>query len=372
MHQSLGARLRQRREQQQISLATIAEQTKIKASLLEELERDDISHWPIGIFRRSFIRAYAQIIGLEPAVVLEEFLTLHPDPIEVAAVDASDLTVEGPKQHTRPPTRLRFLVGSALGSLARGREVAVSTPASPVPGWLAPEPVSVVGSSAEPAAEEREVAVSTPASTAPEWSAADPVSVAGSSLEPPTQEREDPVSAPASAVAESVAEEPVTVPTAFEPDLLAAARLCTALSRVDERSEMAPLLAEVARILDAIGLIIWIWDPRAVALRAVLAHGYPESLLAQLPLVKRTSDNATAAAFRSSDTRIVEGSDRASGAVVVPLMTPGGCGGVLAVEVPNGREQGRVLRGVATIFAAQLARWIRDERQADVADRRLA
>ena len=57
MHQSLGGRLRERREQQQISLTTIAEQTKIKASLLEELERDDISHWPIGIFRRSFIRA---------------------------------------------------------------------------------------------------------------------------------------------------------------------------------------------------------------------------------------------------------------------------------------------------------------------------
>jgi hypothetical protein len=135
---------------------------------------------------------------------------------------------------------------------------------------------------------------------------------------------------------------------------------------------MAPLLAEVARVLDATGLIIWVWDPRAVELRAVLAHGYPESLLAQLPAVSRTSDNATAAAFRSSETCIVAGSERASGAVVVPLMTPGGCGGVLALEVPHGREQTAALRGAATIFAAQLARWIRDERQADMPDRRLA
>ena len=39
MRESFGARLRQRREAQAIALATIAEQTKIKLSLLEALER---------------------------------------------------------------------------------------------------------------------------------------------------------------------------------------------------------------------------------------------------------------------------------------------------------------------------------------------
>lgn len=302
MHESLGARLRQRREQQQIALATIAEQTKIKMSLLEGLERDDISHWPIGIFRRAFIRSYARAIGLEPAVVLDEFLALHPEPFDVAA---AEIPVDAARQHARPPTRLRFLVGSALESLARGREGAVSTPDSDV---------------ADPAGTEPRATVAAP----------------------------------------------------FEPDLLAAARLCTALSRVDQRSEMVPLLADAARILDAIGLIIWVWDARTAELRPVLAHGYREMVLAQLPAVKRTSDNATAAAFRSADTCVVEGSDRASGALVVPLMTPGGCGGVLALEVPNGREQTDAVRAVATIFAAQLARWIRAERQAEVPDRRLA
>ena len=61
--ESFGARLRQRRERQHIALSTIAEQTKIKLSLLEALERDDVSHWPSGIFRRAFIRAYAHAIG---------------------------------------------------------------------------------------------------------------------------------------------------------------------------------------------------------------------------------------------------------------------------------------------------------------------
>jgi len=46
MPESFGARLRQRREEQQIALSAIAEQIKIKSSLLEALERDDVSHWP--------------------------------------------------------------------------------------------------------------------------------------------------------------------------------------------------------------------------------------------------------------------------------------------------------------------------------------
>jgi transcriptional regulator with XRE-family HTH domain len=304
MAESFGVRLRRRREQQRIALSTIAEQTKIKASLLEGLERDDVSHWPVGIFRRAFIRAYANAIGLEPETVLQEFMALHPDPTEVVPAASTDVSVDGAKQPARPPTRLRFLVGSALESMSRGRDGAVSRPGSV---------------SSDPAATE-----------------------------------------------------PFVVPAAAEPDFLAAASLCTAISRVDQRSALAPLLAEAVRILDAVGLVIWVWDSQVAELKPVLAHGYSETVLAKLPTVKRSADNATAAAFRSAETCVVGGSDNASGAIVAPLMTPSGCGGVLALEVPNGREQTAAVRALAAIFAAQLARWIRVERQAEVPDRRLA
>src|SRR6187455_462712 len=85
MPETFGARMREQRERQQVALSTIAEQTKIKVSLLEALEQDDVSHWPSGIFRRAFIRAYAHAIGLEPDVVVREFLELYPDPTEVVA-----------------------------------------------------------------------------------------------------------------------------------------------------------------------------------------------------------------------------------------------------------------------------------------------
>jgi len=95
MSETFGARLRQRREGQAIALVTIAEQTKIKLSLLEALERDDVSHWPSGIFRRAFIRAYAHAIGLNPDVVVREFLEIYPDPIEVVTTEAIALAVDG-------------------------------------------------------------------------------------------------------------------------------------------------------------------------------------------------------------------------------------------------------------------------------------
>ena len=85
MHESFGTRLRRERERRNITLASIAEHTKIHQPLLDELERDEVARWPSGIFRRAFIRAYAAAIGLDPDEVVREFLTVHPDPIEVVS-----------------------------------------------------------------------------------------------------------------------------------------------------------------------------------------------------------------------------------------------------------------------------------------------
>lgn len=79
---TFGPRLRQERERRQISLASIAASTKISKSLLEGLERDDVSRWPSGIFRRSFVRAYAEAIGLDADETVREFGERFPDPAD--------------------------------------------------------------------------------------------------------------------------------------------------------------------------------------------------------------------------------------------------------------------------------------------------
>jgi transcriptional regulator with XRE-family HTH domain len=77
-----GNQLRLERERRRITLASIAADTKISLALLQGLERDDVSRWPSGIFRRSFIRAYAKAVGLDADVVAREFLEYFRDPAD--------------------------------------------------------------------------------------------------------------------------------------------------------------------------------------------------------------------------------------------------------------------------------------------------
>ena len=60
-----GPRLRMERERRRITLDSIAANTKISVGLLKDLEEDNVSRWPAGIYRRSFIKAYAPQSNLD-------------------------------------------------------------------------------------------------------------------------------------------------------------------------------------------------------------------------------------------------------------------------------------------------------------------
>jgi len=86
---SLGVYLRAERERRGMTLRAISERTKVSVPLLEGLEADDISRWPGGIFRRAFVRAYAESVGLDPDAVFRRFEQQHrvatePPPAEPA------------------------------------------------------------------------------------------------------------------------------------------------------------------------------------------------------------------------------------------------------------------------------------------------
>jgi Helix-turn-helix domain len=86
---TLGAYLRAERERRDLSLKTISESTKVSLPLLEGLESDDISRWPGGIFRRAFVRSYAEAVGLNPDDVFRRFERQYRPPVEPASVDPS-------------------------------------------------------------------------------------------------------------------------------------------------------------------------------------------------------------------------------------------------------------------------------------------
>ncbi len=70
--------MKRAREARGVSLREIATRTKISASALEALERNDISRLPGGIFGRGFVRAYAEEVGLDPEETIREFLERFP------------------------------------------------------------------------------------------------------------------------------------------------------------------------------------------------------------------------------------------------------------------------------------------------------
>ena len=74
-----GPGLRALRERQGVTLEAIATATKIGRPLLDGLERNDVSRWPKGIFRRAFFRDYAAAIGAPVDDTLAEFLRLFPE-----------------------------------------------------------------------------------------------------------------------------------------------------------------------------------------------------------------------------------------------------------------------------------------------------
>lgn len=70
----LGPRLKQARQARGVSLADIAESTKISVATLEAIERSDFAKMPGGIFSRSFVRVYALAVGVQPDEAVTEFI----------------------------------------------------------------------------------------------------------------------------------------------------------------------------------------------------------------------------------------------------------------------------------------------------------
>lgn len=73
-----GERMKRAREARGISLRQIAESTKLSVSVLEALERNDVSRLPGGIFSRAFVRSYAGEIGMDPETTVRDFIAQFP------------------------------------------------------------------------------------------------------------------------------------------------------------------------------------------------------------------------------------------------------------------------------------------------------
>ena len=88
------ARLKSRRERKGVSLDDIAAATKISRGLLKGLEDNNLSRWPQGLYRRSYLRDYLRAIDLHEESIVAEFVRLFPDEESLAIGEPGSLETE--------------------------------------------------------------------------------------------------------------------------------------------------------------------------------------------------------------------------------------------------------------------------------------
>lgn len=112
-----GGTLKSARERKGISLRSIANATKISMGALESLERNEFSRLPGGIFSRSFVRAYAEEVGLDPDETVADFLKETGETFQPPAQIADEDTPVMPA-HTDPGLEMQPSLAPRLVKIA--------------------------------------------------------------------------------------------------------------------------------------------------------------------------------------------------------------------------------------------------------------
>jgi cytoskeleton protein RodZ len=108
---NIGSRLRAAREAKGLSLSQLADQTRVRINALEAIEAGDFERLPEPIYVQSYLRAFAQAVGVPVDPVLEAFRRTSPSvpPPSAVAAAVSRRTIE-----TKPSG------GISMGGIALG------------------------------------------------------------------------------------------------------------------------------------------------------------------------------------------------------------------------------------------------------------
>ncbi len=108
---SLGSILKEARERKGLTIAQVAEQTRMIHQLVEEIENDDFHRITAPLYGRGFVKLFAECVGEDPAPLVQEFTEIYSGlrrpgvrtrPVQTP-VERSD--VAEPKDRNAPPPR---------------------------------------------------------------------------------------------------------------------------------------------------------------------------------------------------------------------------------------------------------------------------
>src|SRR5699024_3218047 len=87
----IGERLKEAREEKNLSLESLQETTKIQKRYLEAIEQGNFKILPGTFYARAFIKEYAAAVGLDPNELLEEYKAEVPQPEEESTAQYSHI-----------------------------------------------------------------------------------------------------------------------------------------------------------------------------------------------------------------------------------------------------------------------------------------
>jgi cytoskeleton protein RodZ len=107
----IGGDLRRARTARQLTLAEIADRTKINGSLLRAIEDNRFDRVPGGLFTRSYLRAYAREVQLDPESIVAQYRSQFETPAQPepsaeespSVVDVGSITMDDGAAETTPP-----------------------------------------------------------------------------------------------------------------------------------------------------------------------------------------------------------------------------------------------------------------------------
>ena len=107
---NIGEHLREARELRGMTLHQIADSTKLSATTLQFIERNEFNRLPGGIFAKGHLRAYAAEVGVEADEVVHEYLSQFP-----AATEELPIVREAPAvEHTHAGRDLLLTVAGIV------------------------------------------------------------------------------------------------------------------------------------------------------------------------------------------------------------------------------------------------------------------
>jgi cytoskeleton protein RodZ len=126
---AIGDRLREARMRRKLDIADVEERTKIRAKYLRALENEEFGLLPGATFVKTFLRTYAEELGLDPHVLLEEYRASYEprDEAEVTPLGPPAASRRGrerlprygaPRYGGGPPTRGVLFAGIVVAVLA--------------------------------------------------------------------------------------------------------------------------------------------------------------------------------------------------------------------------------------------------------------